>query len=73
MSDVVYRPGEGANPTPPPEPSRIDVPISEAQREEREPRGSITSFAAPAKSSGLYRRAQRAPLASPKCSDAVPA
>jgi hypothetical protein len=36
--DTIYRPAETANPTPPAEPTRVDVPISEAQREERAPR-----------------------------------
>jgi hypothetical protein len=34
MSDVVYQPAEGANPTPP-EPSKIDLPISRSQETPR--------------------------------------
>jgi hypothetical protein len=37
VSDIVYR-GNTEAPPPPSEPTRIDVPVSEAQREERAPR-----------------------------------
>jgi hypothetical protein len=38
MTDTIYQPASTANPAPPSEPSRIDLPVSEAERERREPR-----------------------------------